>query len=129
MNKKCEYCKNDKQNCKCIFMASHTDIKNISYREGIKYAVKRSPIGQRDWKMAIQDALLLADGKGYQLRDHSGNPVETPLVDDFWSRNDRYIRDFLTSEKCTQPEYDRMIDLYFKIMLKVAYAFLNNNQK
>lgn len=130
MINKCKFCNLNNKECKCIQQASDSQLKLPEYRLGMKYAVTLSKvIPQFEWKTAIQNALLLADGKDIKLFDPAGMPIDIPLVDDNWSGNDRYIRDFLASKKCTKLEYDRLIDLYFRIMLPESYRILESGLK
>ena len=105
-----------KKKLRTVFVATDAKLDKKSYRNRLKMAVLNTGIGQRDWPTAIQDMFLYADMKGIDIRDTSEKRIEIPLVDDVWN-NERYIREFLASERCVHPEKDRLIDLYFRVMM------------
>ena len=100
-----------------VLVASDAELCSRSYRNRLKMAVRNTGRGQRDWPTSIQDALLYADMKGIELRYPCGARFAIPLVDDVWNGNERYVREFLASETCKFPEKDRLIDLYFRVMM------------
>ena len=100
---------------KFVFVATPEELQHKEYREHLQQQVLSVNISQRDWPTKIQDALLYADMASVQIWQRWDSP---PLVDDVWNDNERYIREFLASKECLYPERDRLIDLYFKLMLR-----------
>ena len=99
-----------------VTVATDEELRRPSYRNRLKLAVRNTGIGQREWPTAIQDMFLSADGRGIGFRYICGKSFPVPLVDDVWD-NERYVREFLASEVCEYPEKDRLIDLYFRVMM------------
>ena len=100
-----------------IEVATLEQLQSTPYRRRLKMAVENTGNGQREWPTAIQDALLHADRRNIGLYYTSGQRFIIPLVDDVWNDNERYMREFMASEECVYPERDRLIDLYFRIMM------------
>jgi len=107
-----------------VVVATLEELQSVSYRRRLKMAVINTSFGQREWPTAIQDALLYVDRNHIGLYFANGEPFPIPLVDDVWNDNERYIREFLASERCLYPARDRLIVLYFQIMMpEVARHF------
>lgn len=100
-----------------VIVATNIELDNQVYRRRLTIAVQNTATGQRDWPTVIQDMLLYADMKGITIRYSFGKPFRIPLVDDVWNDNERYIREFLASTRCEYPDKDRLIDLYFRVMM------------
>ena len=106
-----------------VTVATDEELRQPSYRNRLKLAVRNTGIGQRDWPTAIQDAFLRADMRGVRFQYASGEYFPIPLIDDVWL-NERYVREFLASRKCAFPDKDRLIDLYFRVeMPNIARHF------
>lgn len=97
-----------------VTVATLEELYSVPYRNHIKAEVARTGFSQRDWPTKIQDALLYADRHNIGLYERF--PI--PLVDDVWNDNERYMREFMASEECLYPERDRLIDLYFRLMMQ-----------
>ena len=102
---------------KSVVVATDEELGKKSYRNRLKLAVYNAGIGQREWPTMIQDAMLRACIEEIELRYANGREFVIPLVDDVWEGNERYVREFLVSRECIHPEKDRLIDLYFRIMM------------
>lgn len=99
---------------KIVIAASDEQLQDLIYRARMKLAVANQGLPQRDWPDAIADMFRDADREGLRFQ-YAPVAYEVPLVDDVWNDNERYIRDFLASERCVHPERDRLIQLYFAV--------------
>jgi len=108
-----------------VFVATDAELSKASYRNRLKVAVYNVGTGQREWPTKIQDMFLHADMNGIDIRFPDGRKFPIPLVDDVWDNNERYIRTFFASKQCVHPAKDRLIDLYFRVMMPEIQKHFN----
>lgn len=88
----------------------------------LQLVVRNSGISDRDWPTEIQSMLLRLDLNDTEIWTQPER-IPIPLIDDIW-RSERYVRDFLASERCEFPERDRWLLLYYKVMKPEIYRHL-----
>ncbi len=96
---------------KMICLASDEQIMSQVYRNQLKEVVRADKkMTQRMCPTLIQHALLIADMKGIKLVKE----CEIPLIDDIIS-HERFLRDVMNSDECTDPEAERFLDAFYKL--------------
>ena len=95
-------------------LATTAQLRSPTYRAHLKLAAANCGVSDRDFATLVQDMLLHVDMQDGEIWT-SPERVDIPLIDLEWG-DARYLRRFLASEVCENPNKDRWIDLYFRVM-------------
>ena len=94
-------------------LATTAQINDPVYRARLQLVWRNLDISPRTAPTKIQDEMMWFDLSGRQFWLPSERYF-VPLVDDIFP-NERYLRDFLSSDHCLNPEADKLLDLFVRL--------------